>query len=52
MKSIEEIVESVLKSYRKHAHLLMKLLFQKVVLDRISWDEHGIMTIDNAVGRN
>jgi len=29
MKSIEEILESVLKSYRKHAHLLIKHLFRK-----------------------
>jgi len=36
MKSIEEILESVPKSYSKHAHLLMKHLFQKAVLDRIS----------------
>jgi len=27
MKSIEEILKGVLKSYRKHAHLLMKHLF-------------------------
>jgi len=35
MKSIEEILESVSKSYRKHAHLL-KYLFRKAVPDRIS----------------
>jgi len=46
MKSIEEILESVPKSYHKHAHLLMKHLFRKAVPDRINWDEHGIMTID------
>ena len=34
MKSIEEILESVPKSYRKHAHLLMKHLFRKAVPDR------------------
>ena len=33
-KSIEEILENVPKSYRKHAHLLMKRLFRKAVLDR------------------
>ena len=44
MKSIEEILKSVLKSYRKHAHLLMKHLFRKAVPDRISWDEHRIVT--------
>ena len=49
MKSIEEILESVLKSYRKHAHLLIKHLVRKAVTDRISWNEHGIMTIDNNV---
>ena len=53
MKSIKEIVESVPKSYRKHAHLLMKHLFQKAVPDRISWDEHGIVIIDgNVVNSN
>ncbi|KYN11437.1 hypothetical protein ALC57_16405 [Trachymyrmex cornetzi] len=49
MKSIEEIVESVPKSYRKHAHLLMKHLIRNAVPDRISWDEHGIVTIDGNV---
>jgi len=38
MKSIEEILESVPKSYRKHAHLLMKYLLRKAVPDRISWN--------------
>jgi len=42
MKSIEEILKSVPKSYRKHPHLLMKHLFQKAVPDKISWDEHGL----------
>ena len=46
MKSIEEILESVPKSYRKHAHLLMKHLLQKAVPDRLSWDVQGIVTID------
>jgi len=46
MKSIEEILESVPKSY--HAHLLMKHLFRKV-LDRISRDEHGIVIIDGNI---
>jgi len=36
IKSIKEIMENGLKSYRKHAHLLMKLLFRKVVPNRIS----------------
>ena len=49
IKSIKEIVKSVSKFYRKHAYLLMKLLFQKAVPDRISWDEHGIVTIDGNV---
>ena len=35
MKSIEEILESVPKSYRKHAHLLMKHLLRKAVPDRL-----------------
>jgi len=43
MKSIEEIMKSIPKSYCKHAHLLMKRLFRKVMPDRISWDEHGIV---------
>ena len=45
----EKILESIPKSYRKHAYLLMKHLFRKAVPDRISWDEHGIMTIDGNV---
>jgi len=49
MESIEEILESVSKSYRKYARLLMKHLFRKAVPDRISWDKHGIMTIDGNV---
>jgi len=41
MKSIEEILESVPKSYSRksyyiHAHLLMKYLFRKAVPNRIS----------------
>jgi len=44
-----EILESVPKSYRKHAHLLMKHLLRKAVPDRISWDEYGIVTIDGNV---
>jgi len=36
MESIEEILESVSKSYRKYARLLMKHLFRKAVPDRIS----------------
>ena len=38
IKSIEEILESVPKSYRKHTHLLMKYLLRKAVPDRISWN--------------
>ncbi|KYN41686.1 hypothetical protein ALC56_03906 [Trachymyrmex septentrionalis] len=49
MKSIEEILERVPKSYRKHAHLLMKHLLQKAVPDKLSLDEHGIVTIDGNV---
>jgi len=46
MKCIEEILESIIsKSYRKHAHFLMKHLFRKAVPDRINWDEHRIVTI-------
>ena len=52
MKSIEEIVKNVSKSYHKHAHLLMKHLFRKVVPDRINWDKHGIVTIDGNVVKN
>ena len=51
MKSIEEIVECVPKSYRKYAHLLMKHLFRKVVPDRLSWDEHEIVIDGNVVER-
>ncbi|KYN31556.1 hypothetical protein ALC56_14437 [Trachymyrmex septentrionalis] len=49
MKSIEEILKSASKSYCKHTHLLMKHLFRKTVPDKISWDEHGIVTIDGNV---
>ena len=49
MKNIEEILESVPKSYRKHAHLLMKHLLRKAVPDRLSWDVQGIVTIDGNV---
>ena len=49
MKSIEEIMENIQKSYCKHAHLLMKHLFRKAVPDRISWDEHGIVIDGNVV---
>ena len=49
IKSIEEILESISKSYRKYAHLLMKHLFRKAMPDRISWDEHIIVTIDGNV---
>jgi len=48
MKS-EEILESVPKSYHKHANLLMKYLFRKAMSDRISWNKHGIVTIDGNV---
>jgi len=43
MKSIEEIVEIVSKSYRKHL-LNMKHLFRKAVPNRINWNEHEIVT--------
>ena len=49
MKSIKEILESVPKSYRKHAHLLMKHLLRKALSDKLSWDEYGIVTIDGNV---
>ncbi|KYN23249.1 hypothetical protein ALC57_04338 [Trachymyrmex cornetzi] len=49
MKSIEKIVKSVPKSYRKHAHLLMKHLIRNTMPDRNSWDEHGTVTIDGNV---
>ena len=42
-------MESVPKSYRKHAHLLMKHLLRKAVPDKLSWDEYGIVTIDGNV---
>ena len=50
MKNIKEIMESESKSYRKHAHLPMKLLFRKAVPDRIG-TSNGIMTIDGNVVR-
>ncbi|KYQ47383.1 hypothetical protein ALC60_13594 [Trachymyrmex zeteki] len=49
MKSIEKIVESVPKSYRKHARLLLKHLLQKAVPGRINWNERGIVTIEGNV---
>jgi len=49
MIMLEEILENVPKSYHKHAYLLMKHLLRKALSDKLSWDEHGIVTIDGNV---
>ena len=48
-KSVAGIVESVPKSYRGQARLLMRYLFDKAVPARIRWDEHGVVIIDGNV---
>jgi len=48
-KTIGRILESVSKSYRARARLLMKYLLDKATLARISWNDDGIVTIDGYV---
>lgn len=52
LKSGRKIVQSVPKSYRANAFMLMKLLLDKAAPTRISWDEHGVVTIDGNVVQN
>ena len=48
-KDSKKILDSVPKTYRPNARLLLKYLFDKAVPSRISWDEHGVVTIDGSV---
>ena len=47
--STGKILESVPKSYRTYARLLLKYLYDKAVPGRISWDEYGVVTINGNV---
>jgi hypothetical protein len=49
LKSSKNIVESVPKSYRAQARLLMKHLLDNAVPDRINWDEDGVVTINGNI---
>jgi hypothetical protein len=49
LKSVAKIVETVPKSYRAQARLLMKHLLDKAVPDRINWNENGVVTIDGNI---
>jgi hypothetical protein len=49
LKNVDKIVESVPKSYRGRALLLMRHLLDKAVPARINWNEHGVVTIDGDV---
>lgn len=49
MESVKKIVETVPKTYRAQARLLMRHLLDKAVPDRISWNEEGVVTIDGSI---
>lgn len=49
LRSIERILETVPKTYRAHARLLLRHLRDKAIPARISWDDHGTVTIDGNV---
>lgn len=49
LKSIERILETVPKTYRAHARLLLRHLRDKAIPARISWDDRGTVTIDGNV---
>jgi len=49
LKTTGRILETVPKSYRARARLLMKHLHDKAVPTRISWNDEGIVTIDGNV---
>jgi len=48
-KTIGRILDTVPKSYRARARLLMKHLLDKAIPTRISWNVEGIVTIDGNV---
>jgi len=52
MKSVGGILESVPKSFRPRARLIINHLFDKAVPTRLSWNEHGVVTIDGNVVKN
>ncbi|XP_036139540.1 uncharacterized protein LOC118644657 [Monomorium pharaonis] len=49
LKSVEKILETVPKTYRTQARMLMRHLQDEAVPDRLNWDEKGIVTIDGNV---
>ena len=49
LKSVEKILETVPKTYRSQARMLMRHLQDEAVPDRLNWDEKGIVTIDGNV---
>jgi hypothetical protein len=49
LKSSKTIVETVPKSYRAQARLLMKHLLDNAVPDRINWNEDGVVTINGNI---
>lgn len=49
LRSIERILETVPKTYRAHARLLLRHLRDKAIPARISWDDRGTVTIDGNV---
>ncbi|XP_036147275.1 uncharacterized protein LOC118647132 [Monomorium pharaonis] len=49
LKSVEKILETVPKTYRSQARMLMRHLQDKAEPDRLNWDEQGIVTIDGNV---
>jgi len=52
LKTIGRILETVPKSYRARARLLLKHLLDKASPARISWNDDGIVTIDGNVVKN
>ena len=49
LKSSKNIVETVPKSYRAQARLLMKHLLDNAVPDRINWSADGVVTINGNI---
>lgn len=49
LESAKKIVETVPKTYRAQARLLMRHLLDNAVPDRISWNEEGVVTIDDNI---
>jgi len=49
LKTCGRVLETVRKSYRARARLLMKHLLDKAISTRISWNDDGIVTIEGNV---